>query len=1127
MTSATVPAFFVAEKRRCVSLIRGGDEDAVIVIAGSWECCENGIWDFLIANECYARSISMSMTMSYDELIAKVTAEFDLSEMSLMPKLSYWLPSQLSMFSVNRRPPVIISSEMGIRNFLNVRRTAVHLNLLLSLQEASEASCSTRMRRVCVAAEDEQDPIHGDGIRMYSVETATTENRNENSGSQVRRRLFGEGLDKGKGVMIDEGGCSSRGMPELCVDAGPSCVRESVAGLGRSIEEIPGSTVPGIISLSNASTPSLSNYLSETNTEDELMLREFEALEKRQADLAKEKGQTSARERGKSQSDGESDAYFTDGVESSGSEENGLTAYELTAYANWGDLNDSDWSDDCAVPVMEEGGPSAVEEPQDAVISNEWMEEPRHSRERDVGDEVLAYLNRSLDKPLSLQDTDDMGDEVGTMPPTDAGPSAVEEPQDAVISNAWMEEPRHSRERHVRDDVLAYLNRSLDKPLSLEDTDDMGDEVGTMPPTDAEPVFDDVIDLTNTDGCAPVSAEDDAIYIGRVFKDKVDMQNTLAVYAIKRMFHFRQTRSDPRRLIFVCVDPRCRWRVFGHRVSDNSKNFHVRTMTLTHSCTIAARSQYGKQASAKVIGSVLEKKFANGLRGPRAADIPDIVLEELKVSVTYMKAWHAKEAAVRKSRGSDEESYKLLAGYMYLLREGNPGTVYKLEHKLSAKGSKQFKYLFFALGASIAGIPHMRKVVLVDGTAIKAKFKGVLLAASMQDANFQVYPIAFGIVDSENAPAWTWFFRQLSALLPDSEDLVIISDRHRAIYAGLLEVYPLAFHGACAVHIERNVKHFSGKGLACLVGKAARAFNVGEFKEHYVEICSRSKKCGEYLDAIPLEHWTQAYCNAKRYNMMSSNIAEALNSALAKIVELPIVSMVESIRTKLMQWFCFRRAKAKRLLSLPEPITPNVNKLMMRYHTASAGLNVKGVSDWSYQVSTPEGKSYYVDLQKKTCSCQQFQKLLIPCPHALAAARINGVHIPTLVGDVYKLTVFHAAYEQFIFPVPNQGDAEVPEVVEQEQFNPPRNPPGPGRRKKRRIPSAGENVGGKRRKGGPHKCSICYETGHNRATCSNPAGREQFFVHQMQGSGGFLVTTVKQQAEPVLTRGWGEICCDL
>ena len=60
-----------------------------------------------------------------------------------------------------------------------------------------------------------------------------------------------------------------------------------------------------------------------------------------------------------------------------------------------------------------------------------------------------------------------------------------------------------------------------------------------------------------------------------------------------------------------------------------------------------------------------------GLPGPRAIDIPDIVLAELKVLVTYMKAWYAKEAAIMKSRGSDEKSYKLLAVYMYLLEKGN------------------------------------------------------------------------------------------------------------------------------------------------------------------------------------------------------------------------------------------------------------------------------------------------------------------------------------------------------------------------------------------------------------------------------------------------------------------------
>lgn len=137
-------------------------------------------------------------------------------------------------------------------------------------------------------------------------------------------------------------------------------------------------------------------------------------------------------------------------------------------------------------------------------------------------------------------------------------------------------------------------------------------------------------------------------------------------------------------------------------------------------------------------------------------------------------------------------------------------------------------------------------------------------------------------------------------ILPDSEDLVIVSDRHRSIYAGIGHVYPKAFHGACAVHIERNVRQFAGKGLSCLVGKAARAFNVGDYRFWYAEIALRSTRCAEYLDGISLEHWTQAYCEAKRYNIMSSNVAEALNSAIAKIVELPIVTMVESIRTKLM-----------------------------------------------------------------------------------------------------------------------------------------------------------------------------------------------------------------------------------
>ncbi|XP_019084621.1 PREDICTED: uncharacterized protein LOC109126029 [Camelina sativa] len=114
-----------------------GDEVAVFVIAGSWECSDRGNWDFVLAKKCYGRSTALSLGLSYEELIANVTTDFELYGLNLKPKLSYWLPCQLSMFSVSRRPPVIITSTMGIRNFLNVRRVAVHLNLLLSLDNMS------------------------------------------------------------------------------------------------------------------------------------------------------------------------------------------------------------------------------------------------------------------------------------------------------------------------------------------------------------------------------------------------------------------------------------------------------------------------------------------------------------------------------------------------------------------------------------------------------------------------------------------------------------------------------------------------------------------------------------------------------------------------------------------------------------------------------------------------------------------------------------------------------------------------------------------------------------------------------------------------------------------------------
>jgi len=73
------------------------------------------------------------------------------------------------------------------------------------------------------------------------------------------------------------------------------------------------------------------------------------------------------------------------------------------------------------------------------------------------------------------------------------------------------------------------------------------------------------------------------------------------------------------------------------------------------------------------------------------------------------------------------------------------------------------------------------KVIGLDGCFLKGKIKGELLTAIGRDANNQVYPIAWAVVDVENKPNWTWFIDLLrdDLDLHDGRGLVVISDQHK------------------------------------------------------------------------------------------------------------------------------------------------------------------------------------------------------------------------------------------------------------------------------------------------------------------------------------------------------------
>ena len=63
------------------------------VIACSWECSDKGVWEFVVAKDCYARTICMNPKMTYAELQKHVSSEFELDGDNWKPKISYWLPA--------------------------------------------------------------------------------------------------------------------------------------------------------------------------------------------------------------------------------------------------------------------------------------------------------------------------------------------------------------------------------------------------------------------------------------------------------------------------------------------------------------------------------------------------------------------------------------------------------------------------------------------------------------------------------------------------------------------------------------------------------------------------------------------------------------------------------------------------------------------------------------------------------------------------------------------------------------------------------------------------------------------------------------------------------------------------
>ena len=74
-----------------------------------------------------------------------------------------------------------------------------------------------------------------------------------------------------------------------------------------------------------------------------------------------------------------------------------------------------------------------------------------------------------------------------------------------------------------------------------------------------------------------------------------------------------------------------------------------------------------------------------------------------------------------------------------------------------------------------------RPIIGLDGCHLKGRFSEQILSVVARDANDNIFPVAFAVVEQKNKDSWVWFLQQFSNNIgnPKQLNLVFITDRQK------------------------------------------------------------------------------------------------------------------------------------------------------------------------------------------------------------------------------------------------------------------------------------------------------------------------------------------------------------
>ena len=132
---------------------------------------------------------------------------------------------------------------------------------------------------------------------------------------------------------------------------------------------------------------------------------------------------------------------------------------------------------------------------------------------------------------------------------------------------------------------------------------------------------------------------------------------------------------------------------------------------------------------------------------------------------------------------------------------------------------------------------------------------------------------------------------------------MIISDSHKNIKKVIKKVFPLASHDLCRFHMKQNVttKFRKDKKVIAMFELTSRVYRMYDFDHQMEELDKINSDAYDYLIDTDIHKWACAHSPVRRYHMMTTNIAESMNSLLRFARKLPICTLVDFLRSQMQK----------------------------------------------------------------------------------------------------------------------------------------------------------------------------------------------------------------------------------